>query len=89
MTTIMHLDVPVPETASAGLKAQILREIAVAVFKRGLCSGGVAAKLLGMPLADFLDVLKEEGVTYSPESAEATEADLETIAWLDSQRQPK
>jgi predicted HTH domain antitoxin len=78
-----------PEPVSAGLKTEIVREAALALFKRGLCSAGVAAKLLGMSLVEFLDLLKKEGVTYSPEAADASEADLESLDWMDRQRRSR
>ena len=84
MATRLHMDFDMPDALNARSKAAVersLREEAVlGLFKRRLCSGGFAAKLLGLTLSEFLDVLKKHDVPYSRGSKAATAADRRAVA---------
>ena len=87
MSTRLHLDFNVPEALSPRLRVTVVRalreEAVLGLFKRRLCSGGFAAKLLGISVHDFLDLLKRNGIPYSDESKAAAQADRRTLAWLE------
>jgi len=71
----LHLEFDVPDAVSPRAKAAVKRhlreEAVVGLFKRQLCSGGFAAKLLGLTLRQFLSLLKKHGVPYSRGSKSA------------------
>lgn len=56
-----------------------------AVFRRGVCSAGLAAQLLGRSYPEFLEFLKTHGVALAPATTGDLDADRATLAWLDSQ----
>ena len=86
MATRLHMDFDMPDTLNSRAKAAVerdLREEAVlGLFRRQLCSGGFAAKLLGLTFSEFLDVLKKRDIPYSRGSRAATTADRRTLAHL-------
>ena len=83
MATRVHVDFELPTHVSAKLKAEAAREgrrqLVLALFKRGSCSAGVAAKTLGMRLAEFLELLKAEGLYYADDSEAAAVSDLRIV----------
>ncbi len=87
--TRLHVDLNIPDTVSDGLRQTLQQEareqVVLALFRRGVCSAGLAAELLGRSYHDFLDFLKERGVDYAPGSASDAAADKATLRWLDSQ----
>ena len=84
MATRLHMDFEMPEALNARSKAAVERDLRVeavlGLFKRRLCSGGFAAKLLGLPFPEFLDVLKKHDIPYSRGSRAATDADRRALA---------
>lgn len=84
MSTRLHMDFDIPDALNPRTKAAVernLREEAVlGLFKRRLCSGGFAAKLLGLSFAEFLDLLKRHDIPYSRGSRAATAADRRAVA---------
>lgn len=68
VATRVHLEVVLPSAVSHRLKAEAAREgrrqLMLALFKKGACAAGVAAKGLGMRLAEFMEFAKEEGLFY-------------------------
>ena len=84
MATRLHMDFDMPDALNARSQAAVerdLREEAVlGLFKRRLCSGGFAAKLLGLTFSEFLAVLKKHDVPYSRGSKAATAADRRAVA---------
>lgn len=89
-THLLHIDLMLPNAVSPRFKSEVAREsrtqTVLALFKRGACSAGVAAKMLRLSLHEFLVLLKEHGVPYSPGSRAATAADRRTLAVLRQQR---
>lgn len=87
--TRLHVDLNIPDTLSDALRealAQETREQAVlALFRRGACSAGVAAELLGRTYGSFLEFLKERGVDYAPGGAQDPAADKAALRWMDRQ----
>lgn len=85
--THLHVDLRVPDTVSDALREALQQEAreqtVLALFRRGLCSAGVAAELLGHTYGGFLDLLKERGVDYAPGAAGDTAADEATLRWLE------
>ena len=90
MATRLHMDFDIPEALNARSKAAVerdLREEAVlGLFKRRLCSAGLAARLLGVRLADFLELLEKHDMSYSRGSKAATEADGRALSRWQQQR---
>ena len=84
MATRLHMDFDMPEALNPRSKAAVersLREEAVlGLFKRRLCSGGFAAKLLGLTFSEFLNALKKHDIPYSRGSKAATTADRRAVA---------
>ena len=76
MATRLQMEFDLPDAVDAATKATLERalrqEAVVALFRQERCSAGFAAKLLGVPLADFLALLAQQQVPYSHESTEAT-----------------
>ena len=58
----------IPGTLSVRVKSEVKREsrkqAALALFRRGACSAGIAARMLGMRLGEFIELLKKEGLSY-------------------------
>jgi predicted HTH domain antitoxin len=83
----LHVDLNIPDTISDALREAIEREareqVVLALFRRGSCSAGLAAELLGRSYAGFLDFLKERGVDYAPGNASDRSADEATLRWLE------
>lgn len=50
------------------------------LFQKGKISSGYAADLLGLCLADFMDLLKESGMYFAHYTKEDLKKDLEAIA---------
>ena len=90
MATRLHMDFDIPGALNTRSKAAVernLREEAVlGLFKRRLCSGGFAAKLLGLTVAEFLDLLKKHDMPYSRGSRAATAADRRAVARCGEER---
>jgi predicted HTH domain antitoxin len=85
--TRLHVDLNIPDTVSDALRQELQQEareqVVLALFRRGACSAGLAAELLGRTYADFLDFLKERGVYYAPGDAHEKAADEATLRWLE------
>lgn len=83
MPTRLHIDFDVPDNLNPRAKAAVERnlreEAVVGLFKRRLCSGGFAAKLLGLRFAEFLELLRKHDVRYSRGSKAATQADRQAL----------
>ena len=83
MATRVHMDFDIPHALNSRSKAAVernLREEAVlGLFKRRLCSGGFAAKLLGVAFSEFLELLKKHDIPYSRGSTGATAADRRAL----------
>jgi predicted HTH domain antitoxin len=82
----LHVDLTIPDTVSDGLREALQQEAreqtVLALFRRGVCSAGLAAQLLDRTYNDFLDFLKERGVDYSAGDADDKVADEATLRWL-------
>jgi predicted HTH domain antitoxin len=89
----LHMDFELPDALTPRSKAAVekdLREEAVlGIFERRLCSGGFAAKLLGLQFSEFLDVLKEHNIPYSRGSKAATTADRRAVARWGAERKQR
>lgn len=87
--TRLPVDLNIPDTVSDALREALQQEAreqtVLALFRRGACSGGVAAELLGRTYAEFLEFLKEQGVDYAPAGAQDRVADEATLRWMDRQ----
>lgn len=87
--THLHVDLNIPDTVSDALRETLQQEAreqtVIALFRRGVCSAGLAAQLLDRTYNDFLDFLRERGVDYAPGDARDTAADEATLRWLDEQ----
>jgi predicted HTH domain antitoxin len=70
-----------PRVASARAREQTV----LALFRRGACSAGVAAELLGRTYLEYLDFLKERGVDYAPGDTGDKAADDATLRWMSGQ----
>jgi predicted HTH domain antitoxin len=85
--TRLHVDLNIPDTVSDALREALQQEAreqtVLALFRRGACSAGVAAELLGRSYANFLEFLKEQGVDYAPGNAQDTAADEAALRWMD------
>jgi predicted HTH domain antitoxin len=85
--TRLHVDLNIPDTISDALREALQQEAreqtVLALFRRGACSAGVAAELLGRSYADFLEFLRERGVDYAPGNARDTAADEAALRWMD------
>lgn len=53
--------------------------IVLELFRRGKISSGYAADLLGLCLADFIDLLKQKGIPFAHYTKEDIKKDLEAI----------
>jgi predicted HTH domain antitoxin len=86
--THLHVELNIPDTVSDALRATLQVEAreqtVLALFRRGVCSAGLAAQLLGQSYAEFLEFLKMHGVAYAPAAPDDLEADRATLAFLDS-----
>lgn len=84
--TRLHVDLNVPDTLSDALRQALQNEAreqtVLALFRRGACSAGVAAELLGRTYAEFLE---ERGVDYAPGDAQGAETDEATLRRMDRQ----
>lgn len=89
VATRLQFALNVPSALSRRLKAEVAKESRVqtvlALFKRDACSAGVAAKMLGLSVHDFLDFLKQHDVPYAHGSAAATAADRRSLTWMRKQ----
>lgn len=85
--TRLHVDLNIPDTVSDSLREALQQEAreqtVLALFRRGACSGGVAAELLERTYTEFLEFLKERGVDYAPGDDRDTAADEATLRWMD------
>jgi predicted HTH domain antitoxin len=85
----LHVDLTIPDTVSDGLREALQQEAreqtVLALFRRGVCSAGLAAQLLDRTYNDFLDFLKERGVDYAAGEAGDKAADEATLRWLRTQ----
>jgi len=77
--THLQVDLTIPDTVSDGLREALQWEAreqtVLALFRRGVCSAGLAAQLLGQTYSEFLDFLKERGVDYAPGETRDSAAD--------------
>ena len=93
MATRLPVAFDLPDALNPRSKAAVerdLREEAVlGLFRRRLCSGGFAAKLLGLKFSEFLDVLKEHDIPYSRGSKAATTADRRAVARWGAERKQR
>lgn len=87
MVTRFNLDLRLPETISPRLRAKVAREsrrqTVIALFQARACSAGLAAKLLGLSLREFHDLLAEYRVSVTDDSDAALAADLDSLEHLD------
>lgn len=87
--TQLHVELNIPDTVSdalrAALQVEAREQTVLALFRRGVCSAGLAAQLLGRNYAEFLEFLKAHGVAYAPAAPGDVDADRATLAWLNSQ----
>ena len=85
--TRLHVDLNIPDTVSDALREALQQEAreqtVLALFRRGACSAGVAAELLGRAYANFLEFLNERGVDYAPGGDRDIVADQATLRWMD------
>ncbi len=89
----LHVDLTIPDTVSDALREALQQEAreqtVLALFRRGVCSAGLAAQLLDRTYSDFLDFLKERGVDYAAGEARDKAADEATLQWLGRQAPDK
>jgi predicted HTH domain antitoxin len=87
--TRLHVDLNIPDTVSDALRDALQQEareqVVLALFRRGACSAGLAAELLGSTYAEFLEFLEQRGVDYAPGDARERAADEATLRWMDEQ----
>lgn len=87
--TRLHVDLNIPDTVSDALREALQLEAreqtVLALYRRGACSAGVAAELLGRTYAEFLEFLKERGVDYATGDAQDAAADKTTLRWMNRQ----
>jgi predicted HTH domain antitoxin len=87
--TRLHVDLNIPDTVSDALREELQLEareqVVLALFRRGVCSAGLAAELLSRTYAEFLAFLKERGVDYTVGDASDTAAYEATLRWMDPQ----
>jgi predicted HTH domain antitoxin len=87
--TRLHVNLNIPDTVSDTLREALQQEAreqtVLALFRRGVCSAGVGAELLGRSYANYLEFLRERGVDYAPGNAQDTAADEAALRWMDSQ----
>lgn len=85
----LHVDLTIPDTVSDELREALQQEAreqtVLALFRRGVCSAGLAAQLLDRTYNDFLDFLKERGVDYSAGETGDKAADEATLRWVRTQ----
>jgi hypothetical protein len=85
-TRHLQVNFKLPTTVSTRLKAQVERESRVqtvlALWKRGLCSGGMAAKMLGLSFRGFLELLAAHSLSYVESDPETLASDRRTLALL-------
>ncbi|OGW13821.1 MAG: hypothetical protein A2035_07945 [Nitrospirae bacterium GWA2_42_11] len=69
MSRELVLKWPIPETVDKELEKEIVsltkEEVVLKLFKDGKISLGYGAKLLGVSLADFMEVLKERSIPFT------------------------
>ena len=84
--TRLQVNLNIPDTVSDALREALQQEArdqtVLALYRRGACSAGVAAELLGRTYAEFLAFLKERGVDYAPGDAQDAAADETTLGWM-------
>lgn len=87
--TRLQVDLNIPDTVSDALREALQQEAreqtVLALFRRGACSGGVAAQLLERTCAEFLEFLKERSVDYAPGDDRDAAADKATLRWMDGE----
>lgn len=71
------------EVVKRGKEAVVLE-----LFRKGKISSGYAADLLGLCLADFMDLLKREGEPFSHYTKEDFKKDLEAITHYEKETPP-
>lgn len=75
-----------PAALSDRFRVQVEREsrrqTVLALWKRGACSGGVAAKMLGLSFRGFLELLAVHGIPYVEGSPDDDASDKKTLALL-------
>lgn len=90
MPTRLRMDFDVPEAlnprARAAVERNLREEAVVGLFKRRLCSGGFAAKLLGLRVAEFQELLKKHDVPYARGSKAADTADRRALDYWREER---
>ncbi len=82
--TKIHVELELPEgLVDKELEAELVRgfkeEAAVRLFQEGKVSSGYAARLMGIPRVEFLQVLRRRGVAYVEYTADDYHQDLSTI----------
>lgn len=91
--TRLQVDLNIPDTVSDALREALQQEArdqtVLALYRRGACSAGVAAELLGRTYTEFLEFLKERGVDYAPGDARDAAADNATLRWMNKQANDK
>jgi len=84
--THLRVELNVPDTISDSLRAALQVEAGeqtvLALFRRSVCSAGLAAQLLGQSYAEFLEFLKLQGVAYALAAPDDLDPDRATLAWL-------
>jgi predicted HTH domain antitoxin len=85
-TTQLRVEFVVTEGMSARLRATVEREsktqTVVALWRHGVCSASVAAKMLGGSLRAFLVLLAEHGLPYVDSTPEGRAGDRRALTHL-------
>jgi hypothetical protein len=85
-STPLRVEFLVTEAMSARLRATVEREsktqTVLALWKHGVCSASVAAKMLGVSLRVFLALLAEHGLPYVDSTPDGRAGDRKALTHL-------
>jgi len=83
MSRELILKWPIPETVDRELEKEIVHltkeEVALRLFKEGKISSGYGAELLGVSLANFLELIQERGIPLTHYTKEDWEQDKKAV----------
>ena len=85
-TRRLQVNFKLPEAVSGRLRVAVEREsktqTVLALWKRGACSAGVAAKMLGVSFRSFLDLLAAHNIPYVESAPDDRASDRTALALL-------
>lgn len=84
MSRELVLKWPIPETVNKKLEKEIVdltkEEVVLKLFKDGKISSGCGAQLLGLSLADFMNLLRGKGIPFTHYTTKDWEEDKKAAA---------